>query len=350
MADAPPRHVLLVAPGRLELAVTGGLRPGPDDLVVRPDAVGICGTDLELLDGSMTYLASGFTRYPIVPGHEWSGVVTALGDDVDGFAVGDRVVGECSIGCGRCEWCVGGSYHLCADRTETGIAGRAGALTGCFAFPGRAAHRIPDGVSAADAALIEPLAVAYRGLTRLGVRENEPLGIVGAGTIGLLTALTARALGIEDIRVSEVEPTRRRFASDLGFSVVDTEIAGQVPRVVEASGTADGVRAGLRLCREGGEVVLLGLTGARSVAVDLDGVVARDVTVHGSLGSPSVWPDVIDLVADRRIRPSILVSHEFPLSESAAAFELARSRSPGVRKILIRPGLDSATPAKGGPR
>ena len=330
------RHAVLTGPGALEVRAAPAPAPGPHDLVIRPDAVGICGTDLELLAGSMTYLASGLAGYPIVPGHEWTGLVAATGAEVTGFAVGDRVVGEVPIGCGSCAQCTSGRYHVCPNRTETGIAGRPGAMASTLVFPAASAHLLPDGIDAADAALVEPLSVAYRGVARAGVQPGEPLAVVGAGTIGMLAALTAQALGIADVRLVEVDPDRRRFAAELGLHV-SAALDERVPRVVEASGTAGGIAAALETCLDGGSVVLLGLTGAPATPVDLDRVVVRDLTVQGSLGSPGVWPEVVALVASGQVRPSVLVSHRFGLADAAAAYALAASREPGVRKVLVLP-------------
>ena len=340
MTVTADRHAVLTGPGALELRTAAPPEPGPRDLVIRPDAVGICGTDLELMAGSMTYLASGFAQYPIVPGHEWTGIVTATGAEVTDFAIGDRVVGEVPIGCGGCGQCTAGRYHLCPDRTETGIAGRPGAMAGGLVFPAASAHLVPEGVDAADAALVEPLSVAYRGVSRAGVQPGEALAVVGAGTIGMLCALAARALGITDVRLVEVDPDRRRFAAGLGFPVT-AALGDQVPRVVEASGTAGGIAAALEACLDGGSVVLLGLTGAAATPVDLDRVVVRDLTVQGCLGSPGIWPEVVALVAEGRVRPSVLVSHRFPLADAAAAYALAAGREPGVRKVLVLPNGDA---------
>jgi len=334
---AVARRAVLQGPGELVVDADIETSPlGPTDLAVLPDAVGICGTDLELMSGEMTYLANGFASYPIVPGHEWTGIVAEIGSEVGGFAVGDRVVGECSVGCGSCAWCTSGSYHLCPRRTETGIAGRGGALATKFIFPSRAAHRVPLTVSAADAAFAEPIAVAYRALNRLQLRRDDALTVVGAGTIGLLTALLARALGTHDVQIVEIDPVRREFAASLAFLVYSAP-RRRTPRVVEASGTTSGIAVALDACLDGGSVVLLGLTGGETMPVDVDGLVVRDLTVRGSLGSPGVWSEVVDLLADGAIKPSRLVSHEFGLEDVAAAFALARRREPGVRKIIVRP-------------
>ncbi|OLT14668.1 hypothetical protein BJF78_17700 [Pseudonocardia sp. CNS-139] len=141
----------------------------------------------------------------------------------------------------------------------------------------------------------------------------------------MLCALVARAVGLTDVRLVEVDADRRRFATDLGLDVTDT-LDEQVPRVVEASGSAGGIAAALDACADGGSVVLLGLTGAPTTPVDLDRVVVRDLTVLGSLGSPGVWPEVVALVAEGKVRPSVLVSHRFGLTDVAAAYTLAARR------------------------
>ncbi len=329
------RQAVLSGPGRLELQEADVPRPGPDDLIVEPDAVGICGTDLELFSGSMAYLSTGFASYPMVPGHEWTGTVTELGDGVRGFSVGDRVVGECSVGCGHCARCRAGTYHLCRARTETGIAGRAGALTTAMAFPSTSAHKLPSTVAAADAVFVEPLAVACRALSRLGTAPGQTTGIVGAGTLGLLCAMAGRATGLDEVRFFETDPVRRDFAMGLGFDA--GRPGDRFDAVIEASGTEAGVTVATEACDDGGTVVLLGLTGAESVNVHVDGVVVRDLTLRGSLGSPHTWPQAVALIAAGAVAPSCLVSHEYTLDEVADAYELAAQRRSGVRKIVIRP-------------
>ena len=330
----------MTGPGQIEPQPAPPPQSGPTDLVIRTDAVGICATDLELLSGTMPYLTNGFARYPVIPGHEWTGTVIGIGQEVSDFAIGDRIVGECSIGCGTCARCLTGSYHLCPKRTETGIAGRPGALASALVFPAAAAHHVPATVSARDAALVEPLAVAYRGLSRAGVPPRGGVGIIGAGTIGLLCALAARALEVADIYLFEVDPHRRRFAASLGFAVSERP-GHQLPAVIEASGTAAGAAAAVDACLDGGTIVLLGLTGSSAEPMNLDRIVTRDLTVIGSLSSPGIWPEVINLIAEGRVQPSKLVSHEFPLDDVAVAFSTAAGRAPGVRKILVWPNEEA---------
>src|SRR5687768_11377265 len=115
------KAVVISGPGRAEVASVPDRLLGPGDVRIKVLATGCCGTDVELFEGSMPYLTSGMARYPVIPGHEWVGEVCELGPDVQGFSVGDRVVGECSCGCMRCDRCKAGHYHRCLFRTETGI-------------------------------------------------------------------------------------------------------------------------------------------------------------------------------------------------------------------------------------
>ncbi|TDO50139.1 2-desacetyl-2-hydroxyethyl bacteriochlorophyllide A dehydrogenase [Kribbella sp. VKM Ac-2527] len=340
--SAAHRQAVLIGPNDLRVRTQTGGTPGAGELLITPDAVGVCGTDLELLAGTMGYLTDGGATYPIVPGHEWTGVVDSVGPGVNGFAIGDRVVGECSIGCGVCGVCAAGRYHLCPDRTETGILNRAGGMASTLVFPARAAHRLPPSVDPLDAALIEPLAVAYRGLHRLPAAPIGPIAIVGAGTIGLLCALAARAIGMGPVLLVEHHAARRRFSAGLGFDAVAT-VPHRFSQVIDATGTPSGTAAAVQGTADGGTIVVLGLCGRPSVPVDLDSLVLRDLAMVGSLGSPGVWPEVIDLVATGRVLPSTIVSHEFALDEATDAFTRARDADPATRKVVVRPQRSAAS-------
>jgi 2-desacetyl-2-hydroxyethyl bacteriochlorophyllide A dehydrogenase len=324
----------IVAPRSLEILPTAVPTLTTDEVLIRPEMIGICGTDLELYEGTMAYLVSGFAAYPIVPGHEWTGVVIGRGADVTRIGIGERVVGECSIGCARCARCKSGMYHLCTNRTETGIAGRKGALATHLVAPARSVHRVPQGVAPADAVLIEPLAVAYRAVSRLTLASEAAVAIVGAGTIGLLCALVARDVYHADVTLAEVDPHRLSFAHSLGFAGASS-LNDSFSSVIEATGSPGGIRGALNAVAEGGSIVVVGLSGLRDVPIDLDGIVVRDVTLYGSLGSPGVWPAVIDLVAAGAVTPGKLISHTVPFHDAEAAFALASGREECVRKVVI---------------
>jgi len=307
----------------------------PGDLLLAPLAVGLCATDLELLDGSMVYLRDGRAHLPLVPGHEWVARVVDPGTPRSGFAVGDVVVGECSIGCGDCPVCASGAYHQCPRRQETGVLNRDGALAQQLRFPARSAHAVPPGVAAEDAVFAEPTAVALRAVLRSGAEAGSRVLVVGGGTLGWLAA--AVFLDLLDADVAALEPDAGRMER-LAWLGVRAAGAGDVFDVVlEASGSPGGVAAALDRLGPSGHLVVIGLTGAESVPVDLDRVVVNDQVVLGSLGSPDVWPQALELLGRGRARPSALITHRYPLGAVGEAVATMRDRVPGTGKILILP-------------
>jgi 2-desacetyl-2-hydroxyethyl bacteriochlorophyllide A dehydrogenase len=320
---------------RLELVERPDPSPGPGELLIAPTAVGICGTDVEIFEGRLVYFREGWAKFPIVPGHEWVGDVVEVGDGVEGFAPGDQVTGETPLGCGRCARCLAGAYHLCALRTETGILNRDGAMASRLVFPAAAAHGA-GGIPARAAALLEPASVALNGVRRGNV-EGRGVLVVGAGTIGLLAAQCARAEGAAAVLAADTRADRLALAAELGFAAHQDgagEDAYDVALVCAGGEAALGFA--LRTVRPGGTVVVLGLSGAATVPVDMDSVVVRDLAVHGVLGSPHVWPDAIELVRAGRVRTEPLVSATFALSQAREALE--RLSAPGSLKVLIEPG------------
>jgi L-iditol 2-dehydrogenase len=319
---------------RLELVERPDPSPGAGELLIAPTAVGICGTDREIFEGSLVYFRDGWAKYPIVPGHEWVGQVVEVGAGVDGFASGDQVTGETPLGCGRCPRCLAGDYHLCALRTETGILNRDGAMASRMVFPARAAHHA-DGIPARAAALLEPATVALNGARRGSVGGRHVL-VAGAGTIGLLAAQCAAAEGAASVVVFEPREDRLALAATLGFAAHPEDAEEDAYDVVLlCAGGAQALGFALRTVRPGGTVVVLGLSGLASVPVDMDSVVVRDLVVHGVLGSPHVWPDTIELVRSGRVRTEPLVSGVFSLGSMADALE--RLSEPGSLKVLIEP-------------
>ena len=318
--------------------VVGASSPvaGPGELLLAPLLVGLCATDLELINGSLIYLRTGQTKLPITPGHEWVADVVALGPGVTGFAVGDRVVGECSVGCGSCAACVAGAYHRCQDKQETGIIGIDGALAERMVFPAHSAHRVPGTIAPADAALVEPTAVAYRALLRLDPPAGASVLIVGGGTLGYLAAVLA--MNVRGLHVAVLDTSPRNTARLTGVGARTPLAAETFDYVLEAAGTPSALGAALDRLRPGGRIVLIGLTGEPTVPVAVDRLVVGDQTVIGSVGSPGVWPEVIGLLATGAIRPSALVTHTFALESFRDAMDLLNAGADhAVGKILIAP-------------
>jgi 2-desacetyl-2-hydroxyethyl bacteriochlorophyllide A dehydrogenase len=345
---------------RLEIVERPDPSPGEGQLLIEPTGVGICGTDIEIFDGSLAYFRMGIARYPIVPGHEWTGTVVEVGAGVTGFAPGDRVVGEVAIGCGTCVRCLAGRSHLCAKRTETGIVHMDGAMASRMLFPAAYAHRVE--LEPRAGALVEPTSVALHAVRRGRVADQRVL-IVGAGPIGLLAAQCARAEGAADVVVSDTREDRLTLAAALGFAPA-VALSGDEPHAhvpsggwgdpaalkaaMDAIGERDLIDVAI-LCaggpgaiagafaavRPGGTVVAVGLSGAPQIPFDWDGMVVRDIDLIGVLGSVGFWPDAIDLITSGNVRTEPIVTGTYPLERTRDALE--QLTRPGTLKVLIQP-------------
>src|SRR6185436_19536147 len=269
---------------RVESAPTP--RPGPGEVLVRVRMSGLCGTDYRIWTGDRP------VAYPLVLGHEFVGMVEAVGADVARVRVGERVAVEPNYSCGVCPLCREGNRNLCLKRTAVGID-----VDGCFAelasVPERCCWPAPTGVSDDDLMVTEPLAVVVRAVAKAAIRPGESAAVVGGGTLGLLALQVLKAHGA---RVLVVSRTARRFdlARELGAAATHalgdepleaaaSRFAGRegVDVVIETAGTAEAVAQSLATVRPGGRVVLTGLP-HEPTPVAFFSVVRREVTISGS--------------------------------------------------------------------
>ena len=192
------RAFVLTGPGEGSIQEVPAPVADTGEAVIEVERVGVCGTDAELFSGHMAYLHQGHARYPLRPGHEWCGRVTAVGSGVDPAWVGRRVMGDTMLGCGTCRRCRRGHQHVCEQRTEVGVrGGRHGALAEQLAVPVTSLHVLPAPIDATLGALVEPAGNALRAAERQRAGPGDRVLVAGPGTIGLLTALFLRAGGAE---------------------------------------------------------------------------------------------------------------------------------------------------------
>lgn len=318
---------------RLELVERPDLTPAPGQLLIAPSAVGICGTDVEIFEGSLAYFRMGIAEYPIIPGHEWTGVVVDVGEGVEGFTPGDQVVGEVAIGCGVCVRCQAGRPHLCARRTETGIVHMDGAMASRMVFPAAYAHVVP--FESRAAALVEPTGVALHGVTRGNVAGRSVV-VIGVGPIGLLAAQIARARGASSVFVSDTRADRLALAATLGFEALEPAGEDGPDVALLCAGGPRAIAAAFDAVRPGGTVVALGLSGRPDIPFDWDGLVVRDIDLIGVLGSVGYWEGAIELIASGAVLTEPLVTQTYALADTRDALE--RLVDPGSLKVLIEPG------------
>ncbi|HLK00320.1 MAG TPA: alcohol dehydrogenase catalytic domain-containing protein [Streptosporangiaceae bacterium] len=336
--------LVIESPGCIGIRPAAALLPGPGEVVVRPAHVGVCGTDLELLDGVVD---PAYVKYPLVPGHEWSGVVAACGPGVSGVSAGDRVIGEGIVPCRVCASCVRGLTNLCVTYDELGFT-RAGAAASEVLVPASLLHVLPDSVSLPEAALAEPCAVAWRGIGRAVPRPGERTAVVGDGTVGLIAAHLLRLFSPASLVVYGLRAAQEELALTLGATGFSVSFPGSSASpvlpgggfdlVVEAAGSPAAVERAFRLVRRGGRVVLLGLAGSGvNAAFPMDDVVNGDLALFASFGYTSAaFGEVAGLLAAGRLRLGPLITHRFPLASYAEAYEALRSGgSAGPRGKVI---------------
>jgi threonine dehydrogenase-like Zn-dependent dehydrogenase/GT2 family glycosyltransferase len=327
--DQEYRRVVIRGPGdaALEQVPIPGVKPG--DVLIRVAYVGICGTDLEILHGSLGYYATGAAKYPIVPGHEMSGVVAAVGVNVRNFSEGDRVVVECIQGCGSCVSCASGNSIGCPNRSELGVMGRDGGYGEYVLAQERFVHRIPARLDLQTAALAEPLAVVLKGTRRLSRAwpdspETKRCAVVGCGPIGHLVALVLRQWGHEVVAIDR-NPARLKMLELLGEGIQTTQALDAVhgcDAVVEVTGSADVLQRVMQASSPGATLLLLGLPYDRR-PFSFEQIVAYDKIVVGSVGSGGEeFAEALQLLPALTV--DAFLQHVLPMDRYAEAWSATR--------------------------
>ena len=312
-------------------------RAGPGQVVVDVRRAGICGTDVELFNRQLAYFAQGKTGYPLRPGHEWCGVVSALGAGVDPGWLGVRVTGDTMLGCGHCARCRAGRGHVCADRHEVGIMGWAGALAEQVMVPASSLHRLPDAIDDRAGALVEPGGNGWRAASAAQAGPGQRILVCGPGTIGLLTTAFAAAAGAE-VHILAVDRGREELASSFGAAAYWT--ADEPPPVTYDAviDCTDDHRMPARaraLAEPAGRLVFIGIAGVPSL-IDSRDLVLGDMTAVGILGASAGLAPAIEHYADGRVDPSGVVQVTVGLAEAAEALAGQVSAGAGT-KIHIDP-------------
>lgn len=320
------------------LTVTDRPVPSPraDEVLVRVTSVGVCASDTHYFTHGR--IGPFVVEQPLVLGHEASGVIVAVGSDVDAERIGSRVSIEPQRPCRVCEQCKKGAYNLCPQMQFFATPPIDGAFAEYVTIQADFAHDVPDSVSANAAALMEPLSVGVWACQKAQVTVGTRVLIAGAGPIGVITAQVARAMGASDVIVTDVSEERLAFAAKHGAT--RTLVAGEpieemsVDAFIDASGAAPAVRAGIPAVAPGGRVVLVGL-GADELMLPVNLLQNRELWLTGVFRYANTWPTAIELVASGRVNLDVLVTHTFGLDEVEGA--LMAGRLPGALKAVVEP-------------
>ena len=320
----------------------------PDEVLIRVEACGICGSDVHGFDGS-----TGRRIPPIVMGHEAAGVVERTGGSVRGLRPGDRVTFDSMVYCGECRFCRRGEVNLCDNRRVLGVScgeyRRHGAFAEYVAVPERIVYRLPDVVSFEHAAMVEPVSVAVHAMALTPVRLGDAAVVVGTGMVGLLVVQAAKLAGCSRVIAVDPDDARLALALKLGATEALNPNAADVPAAVrnltagagadvvfEVVGASQPLETAIASVRKGGTVTLVG-NFSPTVQLQLQSVVTRQVKLIGSCGSAGEYPVCLDLLARGAIQVQPLISAVAPLAEGPQWFERLYAKEPGLMKVILRP-------------
>jgi len=336
--ESTNRAAVLTEPRTIVLEERPVPVPAADEVLIRVEAVGVCGSDAHYYRHGR--IGQFIVESPLILGHETAGTVVALGADVTALAVGDRVAVEPGVPCGECDQCRAGRYNLCAEVVFHATPPVDGTLQTYAAIRADYAFVLPDAVSTEHGALVEPLAVSVWACRKARVAPGARVLVTGAGPVGLLTAQTARAFGASSVTVTDVDPEKLRLAAELGAdaTIAASDLAAHDAEFdvhIECSGNVRAARDGISRLAPAGMAVLVGMGGPEGLDIPVSWIQEKELLITGVFRYANCFPTAIELLASGRVRVDELISGRFPLSESAAAIDTAGRA--GVFKSLILP-------------
>lgn len=329
------KALVVSAPGAVSLVNRENPSAAPGEIIARPALVGMCGTDLEIIDGTIDQT---YVNLPLTLGHEWSGVVVSSPTGTP--PVGAHIVVEGIIPCGVCPECLTGDTNRCHVYDEIGFT-RHGATAELINVPARLAHVLAEAVSLESGALVEPAAVVYRAIERSAPQPGARILVIGDGTVGLLAAHLVRLWDPSIVDVLGVRAAQEILAVAAGadrFLTDPSAVVAAYDLVIEAAGVAAAAETAFTATKRGGSVALLGLAGTGHVArLPLDDIVNGDIAIVGSFSyTASAWAAVVELLNSGRLSFDFLVTHRFDLDDWESAVAALR-HSDGVRgKVLLQ--------------
>ena len=342
------RAAVLYGKGDLRIEERPVPAVGPGEVLVRVRSVGVCGSDVHYYtEGRIGEIV---LEEPTVMGHEAAGEVAAVGEGVEGLAVGDRVALEPGLTCGRCEWCLSGRYNVCPRVEHLGTPPTDGVCQTWFATPARRCYRFPEAISFDEGAMLEPLSVGLHAVHLAPPRPGDTVVVLGTGPIGLMTLAVARSAGAGRIIAADLIEGRLDFARRLGAT--DTIDAGKVDVVeavmdltggrgadvvYEAAGVPETFQQALEAACRCATVAIIGIYAPGGSVLDLHGARRKELTIRMVRRFRFTYPRAIDLVRRGAVKAGELVTHHFDLEHTEEAFELVASRGNGVVRAVIHP-------------
>ncbi len=325
----------------------------PEEALCRVSACGICGTDPHLIKGDFKGVFP--PKFPFIVGHEWYGEVVAVGSEVQGLSIGQRVIGEPQRGCGTCVRCMEGRYHLCvnAPHADKGYKLYGHNVNGAYAeyvtVVGTNLHPMPDHLGLEEGVSACNVGIGIEAVRRARIDIGDDVVIIGVGLLGLIVLQLAKISGAART-IAVGRSHRLAMAGELGVDeevdrmqyeatsrVKDLTGGKGADVVIECAGTQEAVLHAMSCVRKGGRVVLAGLSDKRGIPLDTNQIVLDEIEVVGSRGAPNALPEAIRLLATGRINVRRLVTHKLPLSQVNRGLEIFENRLENVIRVALIP-------------
>lgn len=322
-------------------------QPGKGELQIKLEYVGVCGSDLHFYQEGQ--LANWTLDGPLALGHEPGGVVTGIGEGVEGFEVGDKVSIEPAVPCGKCEDCRKGNYNLCQNIKMLAIPGeRDGVNAEYCTHDASMCYKLPENMLTLEGAMIEPLAVGMHATELSDARIGETAIVLGSGCIGLCTVMSLKARGVSEIYVADVMDKRLEKAMEVGATRVfnstresieefaKTLPGGGADQVYECAGNRVTTLQSCRLIKRAGKVTLVGVSPEPVLELDIATLNAMEGIVYSVYRYRNLWPKAIAAVSSGAIPVKDIVSHEFDFKDCIEAIEYSLNHKDEVIKSVVK--------------
>lgn len=344
------KAIRFMEPEVIEYSGVATPEPKDNEVLAQIAYAGFCATDIELLTGDMIHIKNGFTKYPIIPGHEWSGTIVAVGRDVRDLKVGDRITSDVSLGCGECDECRKGHYNLCPNREVVGsYRNRQGVFAQYVAIPQRHLYHIPEGLSLEEAALAEPAATAMYAVTKAQIPAGAQVLVIGDGPIGQLAAQLANIAGASRVIMAGSWDEKLAIARECGIhetinyhneDVIQRarELTEGGPEIViETSGSNVALNMAVQALKPTGRIVAVSWYNGANVDVAMNTLIVKDAALIGSLASPNSFTPVLRYMVEGKLKVKPLITHIKRLEDFQNVIEMIRAKKEMRIKILFQP-------------
>jgi L-iditol 2-dehydrogenase len=337
------KQAIMTSPGVIEFRDVPAPEPRPGQVLLRIKRIGVCGSDIHVYHGK-----HALTPYPVVQGHEVSGLVEKLGQGVKGFTVGDPVTFQPQVTCGTCYPCTHGAYHICDNLKVMGFQ-TTGAGSEFFALDARLVLKLPKGTSFDHGAMVEPTAVGVHAIARGGGVKGKKVLILGAGPIGNLTSQVAKGMGATRVMITDVSDYRLELARECGGADVAVNTGREdlpariresfgeerADLILECVGAGPTISQAVAVARKGTDIVVVGVFGDKP-QVDMGAVQDRELRLIGTLmyQEPD-WKKAIELIDSKKVKLDPLVTNHFAFADYKKAYEYIDANHERAMKVMI---------------